>query len=101
MSEQILYSIKQAAIMGGLAVGAYVLTNQDAFFGNLDSTAKVFAVGLVTLGVRVFEGWRDGVRANKGKLQDSDVGTSVIENTVQEELAVRLSNQKLLDRGIY
>lgn len=73
MNEQLVYGFKQALIMGGLASLTYVVANQDQFFGNLDDTTKVVAFGVVALGVRVFEAWRDGVRADKGQMQDADV----------------------------
>lgn len=73
MSAQIIYSLKQAVIMAALAFLGYVLANQDVFFGTLDQTSKLLVVGALPLLVRVFEGWRDGVRAKDGKVQDADV----------------------------
>lgn len=77
MSEQLKYGIKQALIMGVLAVLGYVVAHQTDFFGSFDPSVAAFAAAVLPVAVRVFEGLRDGQRASAGKLQAADVQTTI------------------------
>jgi hypothetical protein len=76
MTPQLVYGLKKAGIMVALAaLAALGLEAPELISGaGLNKDIWVPIVGAVIAGtVRTFEAWRDGIRAEEGRVQPEDV----------------------------
>jgi C4-dicarboxylate transporter len=85
MTPQLEYSLKKAAIMVGIAAaGAFAGQLTDIFKSSgIDPIWLPVAGGAVAGLVRTFEGWRDGLRAEKGQTIPEDVTATMAREGVK------------------
>jgi hypothetical protein len=76
VTPQLVYSLKKAGIMVALAALAAVGVELPSVIEGAGVNSEIWIpiAGAVVAGaVRTFEGWRDGLRAEKGLVQKEDV----------------------------
>jgi hypothetical protein len=85
MTPQLSYSLRKAAIMVGLAaLGAFAGQLSDIFKSSgIDPIWLPVAGGVIAGLVRTFEGWRDGLRAEEGKVIPEDVTATIAREGVK------------------
>jgi hypothetical protein len=75
MTPQLVYALKKAALMVGIAAATAVGAEVGGVFdaAGINELWVPIAGSVIAAVVRTFEGWRDGIRAEHGNIIPSDV----------------------------